>query len=374
MHGQPLQVSELNYFRRYSKLKQCDDNEDVSCGEEKPIFVPFSVEVGINRILCTFMLILLACSIIIVKSIDKKIKNVDNQMITSWKNLKLYDIKNWCLNEEKESCICANPFMPKHRREFNDKWYSAHLNNIEQAKKAIYSSKKALDVVFLGDSITEGWNGSSYGEPVERKKDIHEIFESLFQEQNAEFSGLAMGISGDKSRNLLWRIQNGEIPSNLHPRVWWILIGTNDFIGYGEEYCGTEVVFWGIIRVIDELRAKRPNAIIVVNALLPRADQNQNGILFSTEESNQLWLAIESVNDRLKEYCDQEGGPSLHYLNYNKIFIAKNSSKDNEPNYDTYYIDQELMADYLHPTAAGYQRWGNKIIKDLRDLFHIENQ
>jgi hypothetical protein len=62
----------------------------------------------------------------------------------------------------------------------------------------------AWDVVFLGDSITEGWRGTSYGIPVERKQDNLEVFQSLFRGGGTErsgdnsLSGLALGISGDR--------------------------------------------------------------------------------------------------------------------------------------------------------------------------------
>jgi len=110
-----------------------------------------------------------------------------------WGNLKLKDIQNWCLNER--NCMCANPLHPK--RKYRDKgWSKAHQYNKDQA--ALFSNCN-LDVVFLGDSITEGWNGMSFGMPVERTKGIVPIFKSLFRkEHGAKFEGLALGISGDK--------------------------------------------------------------------------------------------------------------------------------------------------------------------------------
>lgn len=55
-----------------------------------------------------------------------------------------------------------------------------------------------IDVVFYGDSITEGWVGTSYGFLNGRKEDNPQVFESLFTlEGGGRYKGLPLGISGD---------------------------------------------------------------------------------------------------------------------------------------------------------------------------------
>lgn len=62
---------------------------------------------------------------------------------------------------------------------------------------------------------------------------------------------------------------HGEMPENFNPRVWWISLGMNDL---GRSQCSEEVVVIGILRVVEEIRMKKPNARIVINSLLPMAD------------------------------------------------------------------------------------------------------
>ena len=55
-----------------------------------------------------------------------------------------------------------------------------------------------MDVVFYGDSITEGWMGTSFGKPGRVSVGSKEVFENLFStDYGAHYDGLALGIAGD---------------------------------------------------------------------------------------------------------------------------------------------------------------------------------
>ena len=57
--------------------------------------------------------------------------------------------------------------------------------------------------------------------------------------------------TGTQSKNLLWRLMNGEMPYGFDPRVWWVGIGLNDLSLKG---CSEEVVLLGILRVVEEIQ------------------------------------------------------------------------------------------------------------------------
>ena len=58
-----------------------------------------------------------------------------------------------------------------------------------------------LDVVFVGDSITEQRQGTSMGKPNDDYTGIKEVFDKTFtKKKGGEFNGVAMGISGDTVR------------------------------------------------------------------------------------------------------------------------------------------------------------------------------
>jgi hypothetical protein len=67
--------------------------------------------------------------------------------------------------------------------------------------KELLKSDKArnVDVVFFGDSITEGWRGTHFGKELPKTQGIRPVFDSLFSsESGGEFDGMALGISADR--------------------------------------------------------------------------------------------------------------------------------------------------------------------------------
>eukprot|EP00554_Chaetoceros_debilis_P010445 CAMPEP_0194110468 /NCGR_PEP_ID=MMETSP0150-20130528/9716_1 /TAXON_ID=122233 /ORGANISM="Chaetoceros debilis, Strain MM31A-1" /LENGTH=237 /DNA_ID=CAMNT_0038799663 /DNA_START=448 /DNA_END=1161 /DNA_ORIENTATION=- len=221
---------------------------------------------------------------------------------------------------------------------------------------------RELDVVFFGDSITEGWRGTSFGQAVKKKQENTQVFEGLFDmDSGGDYDGLALGIAGDKSPNLLWRLQHGEMPKSLKSKVFWLLIGTNDFLK--ENNCSEEVVIMGIERVIEEMMSLRPSSTIVVNGLLPRATGRENGELYKKNEKN-LMDAIDTVNRQLEEFCSSRD--DLVYFDATELFVEEDL-KIGKGRYAK-VIPQELMEDRLHPTALGYKKWGQEIVKELKKI------
>jgi lysophospholipase L1-like esterase len=62
---------------------------------------------------------------------------------------------------------------------------------------------------------------------------------------------------------------NGEMPDSFDPKIWWLQLGLNDL---GRMRCSEEIVVLGILRIVEEILAKKPNAKIVINSLLPMPD------------------------------------------------------------------------------------------------------
>ena len=222
-----------------------------------------------------------------------------------------------------------------------------------------------VDVVLLGDSIIEGWRGISLGQPVATKKPNMKVFDALFsRESGAAVQGLALGLAGDSSYNLLWRIQHGEVPTELKPSVWWVAIGTNDF-GRALPHCSPDLVLMGIIRVVEEMRKLRPGTFIVVNSVLPRSEDDLSGRLVDTKQPNRatIWQGIMEVNRGLREYCSRAN--AVVYFDATRIFLRQDGGTKGV---DGMYIPKELMSDFLHPTADGYKRWGDEIVSKVREL------
>ena len=89
-------------------------------------------------------------------------------------------------------CKCQDPLQPVGRDHLKY-WHRAHEINIEAAAV----NEGEIDVLFLGDSITEGWKGTSYGRSSARTQDVPKVFHKYFSKDSGKYEGLALGISGD---------------------------------------------------------------------------------------------------------------------------------------------------------------------------------
>ena len=104
------------------------------------------------------------------------------------------------------------------------------------------------------------------------------------------------------------------------------------------------------------------------------ADDTATGNLYPPELSKiktNRYKAIVTINNKLHHYCMQpEHIGFIYYQNLNDIFIAKRNTPDHivineNVAYSDYYIPQNLMHDFLHPTALGYKMLAQRIIKEL---------
>jgi len=83
---------------------------------------------------------------------------------------------------------------------------------------------KNPDIAFLGASVVEEmdgrWFGNSHDEDLNR---LEKLFNKNFKkDQGAELDAVALGIAGDTSPSVLWRLLNGEMPSEFNPKIWWL--------------------------------------------------------------------------------------------------------------------------------------------------------
>ena len=233
----------------------------------------------------------------------------------------------------------------------NPGWLDQHKRLVKQAER-----EDKVDLVILGDSITERLNGTRHLGTVQLP-DNREVFLSTFTKSGGgNIEALALGSSGDTSPNLLWHLENGMLPVTLNPKVWMVLIGTNDL---GRTLCNKEATLSGILEVVATLRSKRPEATILVHGLLPRSDKT---MAKEMKEENYLmkyfWEQIQWINKRLQETCESNvpGGHCV-YMETIDIFLASIER-----------IDPKTMTDGLHPSSEGYKKWGPLIVETVQGL------
>ena len=166
-----------------------------------------------------------------------------------------------------------------------------------------------------------------------------------------------MIASSYQAPNLLWRLQNGELPNQLYPPVFWILIGTNDL---ANNKCSAERVVVGILRIVEELRSRRPASAIVINGLLPRSFNSEGYVAKGGRLTPSLWEHINAINEELKLYANYRD--RVFYFETSVFF------EDNSVPKSQLKINKDLMPDFLHPSPKGYQLWGAEIVHMLREI------
>lgn len=219
--------------------------------------------------------------------------------------------------------LIANTALEAERKE-GVGWERLHQRNVARAKQG------GIDILFLGDSITQYWSDPRYGQKVWEKE--------LLPLKAANF-----GINGDRIQNLLWRIRNGEA-DGFQPDVVVLLIGTNN-TGYEKDRRtprnSTGEVIEGIGVVTGELKQRFPEARILLLGLLPRG-----------KAGAPIREQIRTINAGIAKLDD---GKRVIYRDIGGVFL------DAEGN-----IPPELMPDALHPGEKGYELFVSAIREELR--------
>jgi lysophospholipase L1-like esterase len=178
------------------------------------------------------------------------------------------------------------------------------------------SSKKGqVELLFLGDSITAAWH----------------LGRDIWKEHYAPLKAANYGSAGDKTQNVLWRIENGEL-DGIRPKVIVLQIGTNN-IAYP-----SGDISRGIKKIVKEINRKLPESKILLLGIFPRgADPSTSNF------TKMVRTKISEVNAELAKL---DNGKGLRFLDLGTQFLDAQGR-----------LSTEIMPDGLHPNTAGYQIW-----------------
>mmetsp|Transcript_27810 Transcript_27810/g.42569 ORF Transcript_27810/g.42569 Transcript_27810/m.42569 type:complete len:539 (+) Transcript_27810:73-1689(+) len=236
----------------------------------------------------------------------------DYTNIQSEYDLSLGNINHWCIKGDNDSCRCDDPLIPRPRAEW-PMWMNAHKEN-RKTVKSYTSEGKQVDVAFMGESLIEEMDGRWMGKTPENLAPTAKVFRKHFTKEKSGIEGVALGIAGDTSANVLWRTMHGEMPTEFNPKIWWLSLGMNDL---GRMQCSEEVVVIGILRVVEQIRSVKPDAKIVINSMLPMADLR--GGLTPTPKD---------YEDAFKRYRGRPGGKPKGINKIDASHFARNPAFD----------------------------------------------
>lgn len=209
-----------------------------------------------------------------------------------------------------------------------DTWRQQHAK-INQLGK----DHPAIDLVFLGDSISQGWTGAE-------QRLAQPDGSRPFDRQFARYHAASFGLSGDRTENLLWRIEQGNF-EHIKPRAIVLMIGVNNIHVVGHR---GEDVAEGTRLILDALAQHAPQAQVLMLGCFPTGPTADSP---TRREVDALHAALAPLAD----------GQRVHYRDLRPHFL----NDDGTPN-------ANLSGDHIHLTPAGYRAWAEAIAPDLAKI------
>jgi beta-glucosidase len=205
-----------------------------------------------------------------------------------------------------------------------DWWLPRHEQKLEE-KRQLLAAGTPPQIVFIGDSITEGWEKSG---------------REVWQQAYAPYHALQLGFGGDRTENVLWRLQHGEI-DGIAPKVAVLMIGTNN-TGHRAEDPATTAA--GIQRLIAEIHRRLPRTQILLLAIFPRGEKPSD--------------FLRGLNERVnKVIAGSADGRTVHFLDIGRALLEAVGT-----------LSTDVMPDLLHPNAKGYAIWQREMAPTLHRL------
>jgi beta-glucosidase len=239
--------------------------------------------------------------------------------LASWKSISLAAILALCLSYVSalaaDQATKAKPKAPPESATKpvprSGKWMDRHLKMNERVKQG------HVDLVFIGDSITHGWEGKG-----------KDVWQQYYGNRNA----VNLGIGGDRTQHVLWRLQNGNL-EGISPKLAVLMIGTNNSGGNSPEE-----ITAGVQAIVAELHARVPKTKILILAIFPRGPSNAD--------------PKRQVNTKANALIAQQiaGDPLVQFLDIGPKFVKADGE-----------LTKDVMPDLLHPNAVGYKIWAEAI-------------
>ncbi|MEZ5386425.1 MAG: platelet-activating factor acetylhydrolase IB subunit [Prosthecobacter sp.] len=199
------------------------------------------------------------------------------------------------------------------------------------------SKKGEAQLVFLGDSITQGWEGNG---------------KEVWAKTWAPLKAANFGIGGDRTEHVIWRLQNGNF-DGIKPKLVVLMIGTNNTGHQGRPSKEHDNVVYtspaeqtaqGVKMILDILGKKLPETKVLLLGIFPRG---------ATKEDKMRQQNI-ATNNIISGFADEK---RVFYMDIGNTFLQPDGT-----------LPKEIMPDLLHLNAQGYQMWADAIEGRVKEL------
>lgn len=194
----------------------------------------------------------------------------------------------------------------------NARFFELHASFLRRAAEPI-------GVLFLGDSITEGWTK------------VPEIWEKAW----GGYQPANFGIGGDRTEHVIWRIEQGEL-DQIDPKVVVLMIGTNNT----GDNSAAEITA-GNRKIVSMIQAALPQTKVLLLAVFPRGPRTLR------DGSPEPWeMRMEKVRAINADLATLDDGKKVRFLDLGPKFMSADGT-----------IARAIMPDQLHLSPAGYEIW-----------------
>ena len=200
------------------------------------------------------------------------------------------------------------------------KWWRG---NCQRIMTDIKKMDGQIDVAFVGDSINARWGTGG----------------ESWQKHWGSYRAVNMGIGADMTQNVLWRLQNGQL-DGYKAKLFVLMIGTNNLWDKQAEPANVAA---GVKAIIDLIKSKHPESKILLMGILPTGEKPNPG-----REKRA------AVNDLISKFAD---GGAVHYMDIGHKFLQPDGT-----------ISKEVMHDFLHLGAKGYDIWAEAIGSKVKEF------
>lgn len=193
------------------------------------------------------------------------------------------------------------------------------------AQMTTLAKTSEAELAFIGDSITQGWEGAG---------------KSVWEQHYADRKAINLGIGGDRTENIIWRLTHGNL-GKIQPKVAVLMIGTNNTGHFMQD---PKQVAEGVGEILRILGEKLPDTKIILHGVFPRG----------ASPLDEARLNNIAINQYIRRFAD---GQRVHYFEIGEQFLEDDGS-----------ITRDIMPDLLHLSTAGYERWAKALEPKLKEL------
>ena len=255
----------------------------------------------------------------------------------------------WAVLALVSPTVLASASTPVDRFDYSCWWAAPGYwqRRIDLKRRDIQVARQPFDLVMVGDSITHNWEGWVDG--TSKSNLLQHIARGRISRAEAhveplknwmlltnEFSVLNLGISGDDTRHVLWRLTHGRQLDGYKARFFAVMIGTNNTADAPED------VAKAIGKIVSLIQEKHPESKILLHPIFPRGARPDD----PRRQKN------ESVNAIIRGLAEGE-----------RVIWCDLNARLTKPDG---VLSREMMSDLLHPCECGYAIWREELVRYLR--------